>query len=321
MKYQRPLLQTLKHTVALALVPLFLIRCAENHPQGSIVKAAVSSKPQAPAAFLSQCGSKMTQEQYEELLKLTDLSTFNDFNEAAPRAKRIAEVFAAAQDRRGIFASMYVAITREAVDSTNRGEYEFTEKASELVKRFAERYFEPLHNYLLNGAVKGSVKKFPVVAEWERYYKLGSDCGTSDLNILGTGVNNHMTMDLPFALQEIGAEDSFENDFMKFGDILILKKRESTNLLESQQNVFAASFFDLFIFGRVIDEFFPTGTAATLGFQFVRKVAWESSRGLRGNSIQSALAQRAIQFEWKNRQRILAIMPHSKPGMKGTEEK
>jgi len=178
-----------------------------------------------------------------------------------------------------------------------------------------------LHNYLLNGAVKGSEKKFPIVAEWERYYTLASDCKTSDLNILGTGVNNHMTMDLPFALQEIGAEDIFENDFMKFGNILILKKRESTKLLESQQNVFAASFFDLFIFGRVIDEFFPTGTAATLGFQFVRKVAWESGRGLRGNTIQNVLARRAIQFEWKNRQRILGLMPHSNPGMKGTEEK
>ena len=216
---------------------------------------------------------------------------------------------------------MYVAITQEAVDSTNRGEYKFTIKAGELVKRFAERYFDPLHNYLLNGAIKGTEKRFPVVPEWERYYRLASDCRASDLNILGTGVNNHMTMDLPFALQEIGAEDSFENDFMKFGNILIRKKRASTDLLELQQNVFAASFFDLFIFGKIIDDFFPKGTGATLGFQFVRKVAWESSRGLRGNRIQNLLAKRAIQFEWNNRQRILALMPHSNPGMKGTEEK
>ena len=227
----------------------------------------------AKSSFLQNCGSQMSQRQYSELLQLSDVATFKDYRQAAPRAQRIAEIFAEAHDRRGIFASMYVAITHESVGSSFRGEYQDNIKASQLVKRFAERYFEPLQSYLLNGAF-GQTAKYQVVREWQTYYDLAEDCATSDLRVLGTGVNNHMTMDLPYALAEIDASKSFYDDFMKFGNILIQKKRESTNLLQSQQNVFAASFFDLFLLGNFIDTFFDKGTAAVIGFQLIRAEAW-----------------------------------------------
>jgi hypothetical protein len=291
------------------------------------VTACKSSKPEnmdsetlsAPIqALLTKCGSKMTSAQYQELLSLSDVSTFKDFREAAFRSARIAEVFHEAGqdpekgigDRRGIFASMYVEITKESVGSTERGEYENNEMAGKLVKRFAERYFEGLHNYLL-----GQEK----VDEWKTYYRLAEECSNSDLRVLGSGVNTHMTFDLPYTLAEINSADNFEADFIKFGEILIQKKRLSTDRLARQQNVFAASFFDLFIFGKAIDGLTEPGSAATMGFQLIRKEAWINSRSLL-KETRRAFATQSIRSAWMNRQIILRFMPKSNPKMKGTEE-
>ncbi|MEI8026586.1 MAG: DUF5995 family protein [Pseudomonadota bacterium] len=271
-----------------------------------------------PNGLLTKCDSKMTLSQYKELLALSDISTFKDYREAAPRSERVAQIFSEAGpdpklgkgDRRGIFASMYVEITKESVGSTSRGEYQNNEMAGKLVKRFAERYFDSLHSYLLGR---------PIVDEWKTYYQLAENCDTSDLRILGSGVNTHMTFDLPYALAEIESADGFENDFIKFGDILIKKKRLSTNLLKSQQNVYAASFFDLFIFGRAIDGLLSPGQAATMGFQLIRKEAWFNSRGLL-KETRHAFALNSIRSAWVNRQIVLRFMPKSNPNMKGTEE-
>ena len=277
------------------------------------------AKVTPPDGMLTKCASKMTLGQYQELLALSDISTFKDYREAAPRSERIAQVFHEAGpdpkkglgDRRGIFASMYVEITKESVGSSSRGEYQNSEMAAKLVKRFAERYFESLHNYLLGR---------PVVDEWHTYYQLAEKCDTSDLRILGSVVNTHMTFDLPYALAEIGSADGFEDDFIKFGQILIEKKRPSTDLLKAQQNVYTASFFDLFILGRAIDSLTKPGEAAIMGFQLIGKVAWFNSRGLLKETIR-AFAQNSIRAAWVNRQIVLRFMPKSNSNMKGTEQK
>lgn len=317
--------------LALVLVSLGLSGCATRtmNESGKAGVRSTTSSVLATSKFLTQCGAQMTQEHYRELLELTDNSTFTDFKQAAPRATRIAEIFAEAKDRRGIFASMYVEITKESVGSTERGEYGDNTLAGALVKRFAERYFAPLRAHLLEGLDPVSSSKpehvpltgpFPNagVREWEVYYDLATNCKKSDLLILGTGVNNHMTVDLPYTLAEIKAPRSFEDDFMKFGNILIQKKRESTDLLLSQQNVHAEAFFDLFFLGKIIDSIKDTGTAATWGFQYVRAMAWRNSAGLQSSFAQPAKAE--VFTRWNARQGVLAFMPHSNPNMKGTDK-
>jgi|GEM_PF-1251680 len=315
--------------VSAAAIMFFNCTSRDMNDDRNLKKSSASSDnnssakyPDASSKFLSACGSKMTQAQYRELLETSDISTFANYEDAAARATRIAEIFSDAKDRRGIFASMYVAITKESVRSSKEGEYADSVKASQLVKRFAERYFEPLHNHLLNGSNVASIegaKKYPVVEEWRDYYAVAEKCDTSDLRILGIGVNNHMSMDLPYALSEIGAPESFKADFMKFGNILIQKKRESTDLLVSQQNVYAAAFFDLFIVGKVIDGFLPKGTAATWGFQLIRAEAWQNGKTLQNKELEKA-TWLGIRAAWTARQAILALMPKSNPKMKGTEE-
>jgi len=303
--------------VTILLAVCYLNGCRSTETATATANAVTKITP--PDGMLTKCSSKMTISQYQELLSLSDISTFKEYREAAPRSERIAQVFREAGpdpklglgDRRGIFASMYVEITKESVGSSSRGVYQNNDMAAKLVKRFAERYFESLHNYLLGR---------PVVDEWQTYYQLAENCETSDLRILGSGVNTHMTFDLPYALAEIGSADGFENDFIKFGQILIEKKRLSTDLLKAQQNVYAASFFDLFILGQTIDGLKTPGQAAIFGFQLIRKEAWFNSRGLL-KETRRAFAQNSIRTAWMNRQIVLRFMPKSNSNMKGTEQK
>ncbi len=252
---------------------------------------------------LKMCGSRLNLAQYQELLRLTDNKTFISYEEAAPRSKRIAEIFTEAKDRRGIFASMYVAITDESVDSSRRGAYQHVELSKALVYRFAQRYFGPLHDYLLGK---------PLIKEWDIYYKLAEECTTSDLRVLGTGVNTHMTFDLPYTLWEIGAPASFEADFVKFGEILIERKKASTDLLQEQQNVYAADFFDGYWLGSAVNSVFGEGLSAKIGFRAIRAEAWHNGQVL-SNQTTRSIGQSSIQSAWNVRQGVLRAVKNSQP--------
>jgi hypothetical protein len=252
---------------------------------------------------LKSCGSQMTIKQYNELLELSDISNFTDYRDAARRSKEVAEIFSKAKDRRGIFASMYVEITQESVASSSRGAYKDSEMAGALVLGFARRYLGPLHDYLLNK---------PVIAEWQAYYQLAEDCKASDLRILGSGVNTHLTFDLPNTVDEIQAPGSFEADFLKFGEILIEKKKQSTDLLQAQQNVYAADFFDGFFLGKGVDKIFGAGSASYVGFRAIRAEAWANGQTLQKPLVRK-VAQGAIHAAWVARQQILRLVPQSQP--------
>ncbi len=279
---------------ALALFSLNACRSTQSQLQSEIGR-------EVPAK-LRTCGSQMTPAQYQELLKLSDISDFYDYRDAAPRTKRVAEVFAEAKDRHGIFASMYVEITQESVGSSSRGAYQDSRLAGELVLVFARRYLGPLHDYLLDR---------PVIKEWQAYYDLTEDCQASDLRILGSGVNTHLTFDLPHTVDEIKAPASFEADFNKFGEILIQKKKASTDLLASQQNVYAADFFDGFFLGKGVDRLFGAGSAAYVGFRAIRAEAWHNGRTLQNPALRG-IAEASIHSAWLARQQILKLVPASK---------
>jgi len=245
------------------------------------------------------CGGSLTEEQYQELLDLSDITTFGTYQDAPFRTRRIADVFAEAGDRRGIFASMYVTITDESTRSTLAGEYENQELAEQLVYVFAKRYLDPLHKYLLGVETE---------AKWGRYFDLAMDCGNSNLYVLGTGVNTHLTYDLPLTLLEIGATDGFEDDFMYFGELLVEKTEESTDLLFEQQGVDASDFFNGFFVGDGIDSIAGEQTTARFIFQYVRGGAWKDFTLLRDYRRGSWIA-RSLDRRWWARQQLLRLLP------------
>jgi hypothetical protein len=286
----------------LLLIAAFHASCSTLQTPTKLSEDALSEQARV-ANKLNKCGSKMTVAHYQELLRLTDNGTFLSYELAAPRSRRIAEIFAEAKDRRGIFASMYVEITDESVGSSSRGEYQDVARSKALVYRFAQRYFGPLHDYLLDK---------PLIKEWDAYYKLAEDCGSSDLRVLGTGVNTHMTFDLPYTLWEIGAPPSFEADFVKFGEILIERKQASTDLLRKQQNVYAAEFFDGYWLGTTVNQAFGEGLSAKIGFRAIRAEAWHNGQVLSDPKTQKWGAD-SINAAWNVRQGVLRAVKNSQP--------
>jgi hypothetical protein len=280
---------------------LFAAMCLVPACRGTGSGLSADAGSSGMPAKMQRCGSQMTLEQYQELLVLSDISDFTDYVDAENRTKRIAEIFAAAKDRRGIFASMYVAITQESVGSSHRGAYQDSQLAGALVLGFARRYLGPLHDYLSDKSV---------INEWQTYFTLAEDCAASDLRILGSGVNTHLTFDLPNTVAAIKAPASFEEDFKKFGDILIQKKQASTDLLAQQQHVYAADFFDGFFLGKGIDQLFGKGAAADVGFRAIRAEAWFNGRNLQDPQLRSA-TDHAIHAAWLARQGILRLVPAS----------
>ena len=249
------------------------------------------------------CNGSLTTEQYEELVELSDLSTFESYLEAPNRTRRVAEIFGEAGDRRGIFASMYVATTAESTRSTQAGVYDNQYLAEQLVYGFAKRYLGPLHNYLTG------VDRSAQEPKWAVYFDLTAECDNSPLYVLATGVNIHLTSDLAWTLIEINATDSFEADFMYFGEILHKKALvESYALIEAQQGFDPSPLFNVFFLGPLLDAILGDGATSLFLFQFVRSGAFTDFQRIRDNPKGSWLYG-SVDRRWWFRQLLLQIVP------------
>ena len=253
--------------------------------------SAFSSPP------LEHCGGRLSDEDHMELLELTDTKTFVSYEDTPARMRRIAEIFSEAKDRRGLFPSVSVMITEESVQTTSEGHYQHQDLAEQLVEVLFRRYFDAFHGYLQGQEIE---------PQWQEYFRLAQVCSNSPLYVLGTGVNTHLTYDLPLTLLHIGAEADFKDDFMKFGDVLVKQTQKSTDLLESQQGVDAYGFFNGFALGSILDETAGEQFTARMIFQEVRANAWLDFERLQSHTL---WLRRSSEARWNRRQQMLKLLP------------
>ena len=276
---------------------------ATVHSMNMLVVVVFAQRSEFSVEQIRQhCEGSLTIEQYDELLEVSHISTFISFLEAPYRIRRVAEIFADAGDRRGIFSSLYVTTTDESTRSTREGEYENQRLAEELVIGFAKRYLGALHDHLTG------VDRDAQEPKWVEYYDLTAQCQNSPLYVLGTGVNTHLTHDLPRTLIEINATDSFEDDFVYFGELLGETTLESSVLINAQQGFDPYPFFNGFFIGQVIDSIFGYQTTARFIFQYVRSGAFTDFQRLRDNPKGSWWYGSADR-RWWFRQLILQYLP------------
>lgn len=254
--------------------------------------------PLYAASPYGSCSSTLSSEAYRDLLELSDPQGLESIQDVRETIKTIAEVFADASDRRGIFSAMYLEITDAAVLAINAGEFNDVQLASKLTIRFLQRYLEALQANLLKEPFEQEN------AVWQSYYALADDCSVSNLRVLAVAVNAHLSFDLPYAVSEVSAPDSFREDFIKFGDILIERKKASTDRLWDFYRIDAVDFFDGFFLGKAFDQVFGEGAASLLGFQVIRLEAWAQSRNLQ-NPVLRPLAAAAIKGAWASRELVL----------------
>jgi hypothetical protein len=254
--------------------------------------------PLYAASPYGSCSSTLSSEAYRDLLELSDPQGLESIQDARETIKTIAEVFAEAKDRRGIFSAMYLEITDAAVSAIDAGEFNDLQLASKLTIRFLQRYLEALQANLLEERFEKEN------AVWQSYYSLADDCSVSGLRVLAAAVNAHLSFDLPYAVAEVSAPDNFREDFVKFGDLLIKRKKASTDRLWDLYGIDAEDFFDGFFLGKAFDQVFGEGAASLLGFQVIRLEAWAQSRNLQ-NPVLRPLAAAAIKAAWASRELVL----------------
>ena len=111
---------------------------------------------------------------------------------------------------------------------------------------------------------------------------------------------------MPLTLLHIGADDDFEDDFMKFGDVLVKQTQQSTDLLESQQGVDAHGFFNGFALGDVLDETAGEQFTARTIYQEVRANAWLDFERLQSHTL---WLRRSSEARWNRQQQMLKLLP------------
>lgn len=254
--------------------------------------------PLEAVSAYSACASKLSSDAYSDLLELSDPNALKTIEDVRETITAIAKTFTAADDRRGIFSVMYLEITEAAVSAINGGEFGDTQLASKLTIRFLQRYLEALRSNLEGKQFEDANKN------WNSYYTLADDCSVSGLRVLASAINTHLTFDLPYAVAEVGAPDQFREDFIKFGDILIKRKKASTDRLWEAYGIDAVDFFEGFFLGKAFDQIFGEGSASQMGFQVIRLEAWAHSRNLQ-NPVLKPVSSAAIQASWLSREMVL----------------
>lgn len=201
----------------------------------------------------------------DALLELADTSNIEDIYDVAHRVGTIAAIFAACKDPRGLFPTIYRPITLRAVEAIDAGEFEHADWARDLVIDFASRFFQQLEAELQGGEVNW---------QWNRYFELAADPKASLTRTVTTGIFSHIAVDLPYCLVAIGSQETHQDDFILFGDLLAAV---SDTLIDDLASLYGADVEDLFngfFLGDWIDGAFGDGITTNLSFQAIRTKAW-----------------------------------------------
>ncbi|MEV6768267.1 DUF5995 family protein [Nocardia sp. NPDC051030] len=202
-----------------------------------------------------------------ELIRLSDPATLTDLHEGQQRMERIADIFAAKKDRRGIFAIFYRNILRDANPLLDAGRFDDPQWARAVSAEFFHRYLENLHGNLTGGTVTPT---------WQRYYAMAADPSRSAGRVAAAGLDAHLLIDFPQAIAATDTGIDHTRDFLAIGDSLINTTSHITDELQSVYGANLAGFFHLYFLGKGADLIIGQGNTSYVMFQSVRGTALAS---------------------------------------------
>ncbi|MEE2924964.1 MAG: DUF5995 family protein [bacterium] len=154
------------------------------------------------------------------ILELADISTLGDTDveEFDVRIKEIRDLFVAAQDRRGLFATVYAVVTEGGLQELSKeGIFEDVTAMRRLIIEFAKTYLNSLRGYF----GEDSDDKKLLKPQWKKYFEYAENFEVHPLFVLSTAINTHITLDLIDAILKSKMRASNEADYVKMGDSLI----------------------------------------------------------------------------------------------------
>ncbi|MFE5479786.1 DUF5995 family protein [Nocardia sp. NPDC056541] len=185
------------------------------------------ANPAAGAAGDTACGSTLSQNDIDEIARLSNTSAISGadslgrLEDAVARHHRITEILVEHRDLRGLFAIGLDGVEYAAVMPMQRDPAAFANReyahaiSSELLRRFLDN----LHAEFTGGIAE---------PHWAHYFALARDCGASRARTAMAGYNAHLTVDLTYSVAAVGSRPENAPDYFKIvagiasvGDVII----------------------------------------------------------------------------------------------------
>lgn len=209
-------------------------------------------------------------EDYQRLVELSDTSKIPTITELKNNMNEIVSIFNKYHDRAGAFPTLYNVVTRVAYESLINSSSAYAWEGRAFMNEFAKHYIRNLHAYLLGQTIEPA---------WMNYYIRVAGNQNSFLHLVLSGINAHITYDIPFVLYNIRADDAFFPDFKEYTDFIAGTYPQAAAELKVQYGIQNAdNVFHLFDLGNIIDNIGGSGYTTHMIIDILRTESW--NRGM-----------------------------------------
>lgn len=245
-----------------------------------------------------------TDEDYLRLVELTDTSKIYTITEFKYSMNNIALIMVKYKDRAGAFPVLYNVVTNVAYETLSNMHTDYAEMGKAFMNEFGKHYIRNFHNYLLGN---------PIEPAWLNYYKRVADNKNTILHLGMSGINAHITYDIPFVLDDINAVQEFYPDFEVYTDFIASTYPQVAIEMKKQYGVQKADeAFKLFQLGDWIDGMKGSGFTTHMVIDILRSQSWQRGIELQNGNKTIPVMHMTCITEFNVRENILQTADDAK---------
>ncbi len=284
----------MNHKLFLILSFSFLLSCQKQEPLLSETHIKVYG---AGTTYYSD-------EDFLRLVALTDTSKIYSITEFKYSMNNIAPILIKYKDRAGAFPVLYNVVTNVAYETLSNMHTEYAEMGKAFMNEFGKHYLRNFHSYLLGQ---------PIEPAWLNYFQRAADNKNSILHLGMSGINAHITYDIPFVLDDINAVEDFYADFTVYTDFIASTYPQVAVELEKHYGVQKANeAFKLFQLGDWIDGMNGTGFTTFMVIDLLRSQSWQRGMDLEKGKKNIEQMHIFCMSDFKIREDILQVADDAK---------
>jgi hypothetical protein len=243
-------------------------------------------------------------EDFLRLVELTDTSKIYSITEFKYAMNNIAPILIKYKDRAGAFPVLYNVVTNVAYETLSNMHTEYAEMGKAFMNEFGKHYIRNFHSYLLGQ---------PIEPVWLNYFQRAADNKNSILHLGMSGINAHITYDIPFVLDDINAVEDFYADFTVYTDFIASTYPQVAVELEKHYGVQKADeAFKLFQLGDWIDGMNGTGFTTFMVIDMLRSQSWQRGMDLEKGKKNIEQMHIFCMSDFKIREDILQVADDAK---------
>jgi hypothetical protein len=284
----------MNHKLFLILSFSFLLSCQKQEPLLSETHIKVFG---AGTTYYND-------EDFLRLVELTDTSKIYSITEFKYAMNNIAPILIKYKDRAGAFPVLYNVVTNVAYETLSNMHTEYAEMGKAFMNEFGKHYIRNFHSYLLGQ---------PIEPVWLNYFQRAADNKNSILHLGMSGINAHITYDIPFVLDDINAVEDFYADFTVYTDFIASTYPQVAVELEKHYGVQKADeAFKLFQLGDWIDGMNGNGFTTFMVIDMLRSQSWQRGMDLEKGKKNIEQMHIFCMSDFKIREDILQVADDAK---------